>query len=206
MRFFPFSLRPNHDDNGPHYADIYARAVAAGIDLGIIFLLLSDLFQVMSATIFSHVDRATLQQVNSTATIFETFQMLWVSHFVPLWILNMTVQVTIIGALLIATQAIWGHTPGKWLLGLKVARVNSMEPLSLSRQMLRFFAYIPAILPFMIGIFWMSFNRERRGWHDYIAGSVVINTRPYGWYRNKLKAGFRFLLSKIRERKSASVK
>jgi uncharacterized RDD family membrane protein YckC len=33
---------------------------------------------------------------------------------------------------------------------------------------------IVAILPVLLGLLWMLWNKRRQGWHDLLAGSVVI--------------------------------
>jgi hypothetical protein len=166
------------------YADIYSRAVGAGIDISIIFILFSSLF-------FYSVELIGAQycyEVPTITTFTELMQMAIEKNFAGICLLDKTIQVGIIGVLLVSTQIVWGTTPGKWLVGIKVVRAETLEPIPAWRYVLRFFAYIPAILPCMIGIFWISFNRKRRGWHDYIAGTVVIHTRGYEWYKKQAKA------------------
>jgi uncharacterized RDD family membrane protein YckC len=54
----------------------------------------------------------------------------------------------------------------------------------------------------MIGIIWMMFDKKSRSWHDMIAGTRVITTRPDGWYWAKTKEGYRWLKAKIRNSSS----
>lgn len=190
---FPFALTPQRDASGPYYADIYPRAVAAGVDLLILYSLLADLFNAMGARFLAGVDSAALAQVNDTTPPQEFYTILWQSHFLPLWLANSFFQLALLGAMLVGCQLLWGTTPGKWLLGIKIVRYGTTEAPVWWRMVVRFLAYIPAVLPLMIGIFWISFNRERRGWHDYIAGTAVLNLRPHGWYIGQIKAFYRRL-------------
>lgn len=201
---FPFSLllpRPPKPHEGPYYADIYPRALAAAIDLSLLFLFLSDLFHLVTERIFSRLDPAITGRMQNISGNAELLAVLLSPGFLSLWLLNAAFQLLVMGSLLVVSQTLWGWTPGKWLMGLKVVRAESLEPIMPWRHALRYVAYIPAILPLMIGIFWISFNKQRRGWHDYIAGTVVINTRPYEWYRDQLKALYR----RYKQRRSGAV-
>ena len=68
----------------------------------------------------------------------------------------------------------WGMTPGKALMGLRVVRLEDLQPISRWRAVGRFFALYPAILFLGLGIFWIGWNRRKRGWHDRLADTVVI--------------------------------
>ncbi len=81
----------------------------------------------------------------------------------------------IVSVYLIAFWRLWGQTPGKWLLGLKVVRVGG-GPLSLGRAALRSVGYLLSSLPFYAGFLWVL-GPDRRGWHDRIAGTEVVYVR-----------------------------
>jgi uncharacterized RDD family membrane protein YckC len=38
----------------------------------------------------------------------------------------------------------------------------------------RFFAYFVSIFPACLGFLWIAFDRRKQGWHDKIAGTVVV--------------------------------
>ncbi len=183
--WIPFGLTPKPDASGVRYADVYARAVAAAVDVYLLFLLLGGLFREIGMAIYAGVDPETINQLRQSGTASTFVLQLWHSPLVNLWLLNALIQFMVIAIVVIAAQFCWGSTPGKWLLGLKIVRVNTLEPVYRWQYILRFLAYIPSMLPLMLGIFWASFNRQHRGWHDYIAGTVVIHTRSYEWYRDR---------------------
>jgi uncharacterized RDD family membrane protein YckC len=66
-----------------------------------------------------------------------------------------------------------GKTPGKWLLGLRVVDAEQRS-IGYRRALVRFLGYFPAIFSFGLGILWIVFSREKRGWHDFLAGTWVI--------------------------------
>jgi uncharacterized RDD family membrane protein YckC len=69
--------------------------------------------------------------------------------------------------------AVRGQTPGKRALGLRVIDGWGKRP-SLGRALLRTLAYVPSLLVLALGFFWIGFDREKRGLHDWIADTYVI--------------------------------
>lgn len=70
---------------------------------------------------------------------------------------------------------LFGQTLGKLLLGLRVVRADGSNP-RLARSLVRSLAYsLSAILG--IGFLMVLITRDRRGLHDYLAGTFVV----YGW-------------------------
>ncbi|MGA7985503.1 MAG: RDD family protein [Burkholderiales bacterium] len=39
---------------------------------------------------------------------------------------------------------------------------------------IRFLGYFVSIVPLGLGFLWIAFDRKKRGWHDLIAGTVVV--------------------------------
>lgn len=68
-------------------------------------------------------------------------------------------------------------TPGKIVLKLKVVDAKTGNKLTMGRAVGRYFAYIPAILPLFLGIIWVGIDKKKQGWHDKIAGTLVIKTK-----------------------------
>lgn len=66
-----------------------------------------------------------------------------------------------------------GQTPGKRLLGIKVIDAWGERP-SLGRAALRTVGYAASALLFSVGFLWIGFDREKRGLHDWIAGTYVV--------------------------------
>jgi uncharacterized RDD family membrane protein YckC len=68
------------------------------------------------------------------------------------------------------------RTAGKALLGLRVVDVEG-EPLGAGRAALRSAAYLASSVG-DLGFAWTLVDRSRRGWHDLIAGSYVVEDAP----------------------------
>jgi uncharacterized RDD family membrane protein YckC len=68
---------------------------------------------------------------------------------------------------------IWGQTPGKRLVRIMVVDVYGDRP-SVLRALLRTIGYGLSVLPFSLGVLWIGFDREKRGLHDWLAGTYVV--------------------------------
>ena len=78
-----------------------------------------------------------------------------------------------------------GLSPGKALLGLRVVSERSGGPVGVAPALLRGLvvglAGVPTLLLGAATLAWTSAadrDRRRRGWHDHLAGSVVVDLRP----------------------------
>jgi uncharacterized RDD family membrane protein YckC len=188
LMWLPFGLTPKPKSyGGVHYADIYARALAAAVDCGLAFFLLAGLFNKITQKIYEGADMSIYREIQGVDKFSVMLPMFIQSEPFRLAVINFSIQSLFLAVLIISSQCIWHTTPGKRLLGIKIVRAETLEPIARWRYVLRFLAYIPATLPLMLGIFWASFNKQRRGWHDYIAGTVVIHTKPEGWYWEQVK-------------------
>ncbi|MEK7858744.1 MAG: RDD family protein [Elusimicrobiota bacterium] len=70
------------------------------------------------------------------------------------------------------------RTLGKALLGIKVFSVEGEAP-TFGQGLGRSFGYMLSGLPLNLGFFW-ALTGERRAWHDKLAGTIVLETRPKG--------------------------
>lgn len=91
----------------------------------------------------------------------------------------------------IVTTALWGQTLGKKVLGIRVVGNDNGSgigwPRSVKRAAPAFLlslATVPMPYAILVGIvgfvFEISllFNDRRQGWHDLLANSVVVDTKP----------------------------
>lgn len=67
-------------------------------------------------------------------------------------------------------------TPGKMVMKLKVVDAKTGNKLSVGQAIGRYFAYIPAMLPLGLGLIWVGIDKKKQGWHDKLAGTVVIRS------------------------------
>ena len=77
----------------------------------------------------------------------------------------------------VATLLFWryqGATPGKIAIAARIVDAETGRPPSTARLVVRLFAYLVSALPLYLGFLWIAFDRRKQGWHDKIAGTVVI--------------------------------
>jgi len=189
--WLPFGLKPKEPlaDEGPRYADLYERGMAAAVDITLLFMLLEKLFNYLTTRFYQQADTEQLVEAGQAISTATALEHAWAAGLPQLWMLNALLQVVILGAFVVGCQLVWNTTPGKWLLGLSIRRSKDLELPERWRYILRFIAYIPCAFLFFL----ISFNKKRRGFHDRIAGTVVIHTRPKGWYWVQVKRGYRRL-------------
>jgi uncharacterized RDD family membrane protein YckC len=74
-------------------------------------------------------------------------------------------------------QALTARTLGMRLLRLRIIDVYG-DPPAVWRAGLRVLGYLVALAPLGLGFLWVAFDREKRGLHDWLAGTYVIKPPP----------------------------
>jgi uncharacterized RDD family membrane protein YckC len=70
-----------------------------------------------------------------------------------------------------------GQTPGQRLLRLRVVDVYGERP-SVTRVLVRSAAWFVSLAGCGLGLLWIGFDREKRGLHDWLAGTYVVIGGP----------------------------
>jgi len=71
-------------------------------------------------------------------------------------------------------------TPGKMAVSAQVVDARTGKSLTLGQAIGRYLAYVVAALPLFLGIIWVAFDPRKQGWHDKLAGTVVIRPKHRG--------------------------
>jgi uncharacterized RDD family membrane protein YckC len=71
-------------------------------------------------------------------------------------------------------------TPGKMLLSLRVVDAKTGGSLSVGQSIARYLGYFVSGIPFGLGLIWVGIDRKKQGWHDKIAGTVVVRSKNAG--------------------------
>ena len=88
-------------------------------------------------------------------------------------LLDIKVQI----GLIVATILFWrlrSATPGKMLIKAKIVKASNLGRPSIGQLTGRFFAYLVSYIPACLGFLWIAFDKRKQGWHDKLAGTVVI--------------------------------
>lgn len=138
----------------PQYAGFWRRLAAHLIDT-LIFLPI--------ALILAYLVYGGAYFDESAATAFGYFGPwdVFVNHVLPF-------------ILIVLLWARFGATPGKYLMRCHIVDLHTGHPPSIGRSALRYVAYLASTLPFLLGFLWVAWDRRKQGFHDKIAGTVVV--------------------------------
>jgi uncharacterized RDD family membrane protein YckC len=153
------------------FAGFWRRLVAYTIDNVIISIIFTVLFTIVLIAFFTGAmsgdernwasDLMNPQQFLSVIlTVTALYLALYIAYFTYFHGMN-------------------GRTPGKMLLGLQVLSKEG-TPVTFGTAFLRSVGYLISSLLFTIpvGFIWAAFDGKKQGWHDKIAGTVVIIRPP----------------------------
>lgn len=80
-------------------------------------------------------------------------------------------------------------TWGKRFCGIMVIKKSDHEAIGILRSFWRFLCYAFSYLPFLLGFILVAFTPDKRGLHDYFAGTIVVHRIEKGnWMRKGDKA------------------
>lgn len=65
-------------------------------------------------------------------------------------------------------------SPGKYLVGAKIIDAKTLGTPSNLQVVVRLLGYIPSMLAFGLGFFWVLFDARCQAWHDKLAGTLVV--------------------------------
>jgi uncharacterized RDD family membrane protein YckC len=71
-------------------------------------------------------------------------------------------------------------TPGKMAIGARIVDAATGGKPSTRQLIVRYLGYYVSMLPLMAGIVWVAFDPRKQGWHDKLAGTVVVRPRHRG--------------------------
>lgn len=65
-------------------------------------------------------------------------------------------------------------TPGKMLISAKIVDARTGDYPGKARLIGRYFGYFLSTIPLGLGLLWVAFDPRKQGWHDKLAGTVVV--------------------------------
>jgi uncharacterized RDD family membrane protein YckC len=81
---------------------------------------------------------------------------------------------------IVAVLVFWIYksaTPGKMVTNLTIVDAETGYKPTTGQFIGRYFAYYVSIIPFLLGIIWVGIDKRKQGWHDKLAGTVVIRNK-----------------------------
>lgn len=80
----------------------------------------------------------------------------------------------------VAAIAFWIYkqaTPGKMVFAARVVDARHGGPLTVRQSVIRYLGYFVSTIPLGLGLLWVAFDSRKQGWHDKLAGTVVIRPK-----------------------------
>lgn len=80
----------------------------------------------------------------------------------------------------IAVMVFWltrNTTPGKMTISALILDEKTGMPPSLGQYIGRYASYYLSAIPLGLGFVWVAFDSKKQGWHDKLAGTVVVRVR-----------------------------
>ena len=68
-------------------------------------------------------------------------------------------------------------TPGKMAIGAKIVDAKTLGKPSNGQMIGRYFAYYLSTIVFLLGFIWIGIDARKQGWHDKLAGTLVVRSR-----------------------------
>jgi uncharacterized RDD family membrane protein YckC len=136
------------------YVGFWRRAVATLIDTALFMLVAWPVLYAIYGAEYFESDRLIYGRAD-----------VWISWILPL----------------VGTIWFWvarnGQTPGKMVVGARIVDAESGSTISVGKGVARYIGYFISMLGLCIGFFWVGFDPKKRGWHDHIAGTVVVRKK-----------------------------
>jgi uncharacterized RDD family membrane protein YckC len=149
------SLRDDNEDQNRVYAGFWIRAWASIIDTILILLITFPLLIAVYGTGYFDLENSDI--------------IAGPADFVISWVFPA-----------IAVICFWVYksaTPGKMAISVKIIDAKTGGKASAGQLVGRYFAYFLAGLPLGLGIIWVAFDKRKQGWHDKLAGTVVVRMK-----------------------------
>ncbi len=144
-----------HPDHPPRpYVGFWNRTAAALIDSALLIVLTLPLQQAVTGTVLGIAEGRTAGLGN-----------ILVSYVLPA----------------VVVLVFWKYrsaTPGKIFIGAEIVDAATGGKPTNRQLLLRYAGYYVSTVPLLLGLLWVGVDARKQGWHDKLAGTVVVSTGP----------------------------
>ena len=71
-------------------------------------------------------------------------------------------------------------TPGKMAISARIVDARTGGVPTTRQLVVRYLGYFVSTIPLGLGLIWVAFDPRKQGWHDKLAGTVVVRSRHRG--------------------------
>ena len=104
-----------------------------------------------------------------------------IANFLIYLTLSFTANILINGllpAIVVILFWVWRDaTPGKMAIGAKIVDAKTGGKPSTGQFIGRYLSYYISSFVLLLGFIWVGFDAKKQGWHDKLAGTLVVRSR-----------------------------
>ncbi|HWW08579.1 RDD family protein [Collimonas sp.] len=93
---------------------------------------------------------------------------------------NILISYILPAAVVIAFWYARQATPGKMAIGARIVDAKTGAAPSLQQNAIRYVGYFVSTIPLCLGLIWVGIDKRKQGWHDKLAGTVVVRRKNGG--------------------------
>ena len=183
--------------NKIEYAGFQVRTLANLIDTLIMAIFFVPFFFLLSNIIYGDVSPS--EMINQITKQAEQFQALhpgevinpiaflqqnqefndyfYKHHGFIKFIVNQILQLMMFGGVITYFWIKRQATLGKMALSLKIIDAKTLGKPTNRQLAIRALSYVLSALPLFLGFIWVAFDPKKQGWHDKLAGTLVIRDK-----------------------------
>ncbi len=172
------------------YAGFLSRTAAFVTDV----LIISLVVIIVNWFVPVMISQFSLMNLDTCATIVQRPLHYYTCRIIQISLFAFTISFPVLYTIFFWIIA--GQTPGKFLFGLRIVRLNGHR-MNLWVSLLRYLGYTLCILSLGLGFLNILINDRRQGWHDKLARTCVV----YAWearQNDELLDGIRYRLDRKR--------
>ena len=100
------------------------------------------------------------------------------TQFLSDWSFQLGLDLLFMGIIFILFWVVKSATPGKMLFRAYIVDAKTLGKASPMQNVIRYFGYFVSTIPLFLGFLWIAFDKRKQGWHDKLAGTLVIKGKP----------------------------
>lgn len=176
------STEPAYVPEPIRYAPFNSRIMATAIDLMLIMIVAMPTITFIANHLWTPLDPSDLvplakeyERSRSMATfIHGLIQIAQDRRLMQQAIFENLMQFLFVASYMLPFWFRYSATPGKMLLRLEIQDAATLMPMTRKQCVTRFLGYLVSFIPLTLGFLWVLFNKKRRGFHDMVAGTIVV--------------------------------
>jgi uncharacterized RDD family membrane protein YckC len=141
------------DPSELEYAGFWIRLWASAIDTVLVCIILLPVMTMVYGTAYWESESAVQGPID--------FLLSWVAPAIAVLLFWVSRQAT----------------PGKMAVGARIVDAKTGGKASTRQLIVRYVSYYIAAIPLLLGFLWVAFDSRKQGWHDKLAGTVVVRRK-----------------------------